>query len=113
MTSRTLHAVTMNGLLWGTVVLTFVATTSCAPLLATDPLIRGTVVDVGNGWLDVRHKSGRVVRVLITTSTDVTQGRAVARIACVRAGQRTMIMLAQPSGPFFAREVRVFGGGTC
>lgn len=71
--------------------MTFVAATSCAPLLGTDPLIRGTVVDVGNGWLDVRHKSGRVVRVLLTTSTDVTQGRAVARIAFVRAGQRTMI----------------------
>jgi hypothetical protein len=35
------------------VIATILASTSCASLLRTDPFIRGTVVDVGDGWLNV------------------------------------------------------------
>ena len=76
------------------------ASTSCASLLQTEPFVRGTIVDVGNGWLDVRHKSGRVVRIPIPGTIN-----AIAP----NPGSRAFVILNTPSGASFtAREIRVF-----
>lgn len=75
--------------------------TSCASLLRSEPFIRGTIVAVGNGWLDVRHKSGRVVRV-------VTSAASTAAAAGLKPNVRALIQL-EGRGPFVARDVRVFG----
>lgn len=74
--------------------------TSCASLLQTEPFVRGTIVDVGNGWLDVRHKSGRVVRIPIPVTINAD---------APKPGSRALVILNAPSGTsFMAREIRVF-----
>lgn len=54
-----------------TIVLTAIAATSCTPLLRTDPFVHGTIVNAGDDWLDVRHKSGRVVRIIEVNETPI------------------------------------------
>ena len=82
---------------------------SCAALLRTEPFIRGSIVATGDGWVDVRHKSGRVVRVLIVPTTDVRDGTPSAVAPTLMPGRRTTITLVAPRGPFVARKVRVAG----
>lgn len=84
-------------------ILLALASTSCASVLRTEPFIRGTIVNVGNGWLDVRHKSGRNVRVLTS---------ATATAAGLRPNVRAFVRLeGSAQGPLVAREVRVLGAG--
>lgn len=85
------------------------ATASCASLLRTDPFIHGTIVGAGDGWLDVRHKSGRVVRVVITPTTVVAQSTPSAVAPDLRPGLRTTITLDGTGGSFVARQADVFG----
>lgn len=67
----------MRVLLRGVVLLCVVlAAGACAPLLRSEPFVRGTIVGVGDGWVDLRHKSGRVVRILIPPQTGVVPGGA-------------------------------------
>ena len=83
--------------------------TSCAPLLRSEPFIRGTVVATGNGWVDVRHKSGRTVRVLIVPTTVVTRAAPTAVAPPLTRGRRVTLTLAARGAPFVARDVRVWG----
>ena len=79
------------------------AGTSCASVLATGPFVRGTIVSVGNGWIDVRHKSGRVVRV-VTTGTRTPPG--------LKPNVRAFIELQElEDARLVAREIHVFGTG--
>lgn len=91
----------MRTMSWIAILFLAFGSTSCASLLRTEPFVRGTVVDVGNGWLDVRHKSGRVVRV-------VTSAASTAAAAGLKPNVRALIQL-EGRGPFVARDVRVFG----
>ena len=70
---------------------------ACAPLFQTDAFIRGTVVGIGAGWLDVRHKSGQVVRVLVTPDP------------ALAPGVRAIVTLQRPGGPFVAKHIRIIG----
>ena len=83
--------------------------TSCAPLLLTEPFIRGSIVATGDGWVDVRHKSGRVVRVLIVPTTVLTGAAPTAVTPALTRGRRVTLTLATPGAPFVARELRVWG----
>ena len=79
------------------------AGTSCASVLATRAFVRGTIVLLGNGWIDVRHKSGRVVRV-VTTGTSTPPG--------LGPNVRTFIELQElDDARLVAREIHVFGTG--
>ena len=85
------------------IVVLALVSTSCACVLRTGPFIRGTIVDVGNGWLDVRHKSGRVLRV-VTTATAAT--------AALKPNVTAFIELeVSRQGLLVAREIRVGGPG--
>ena len=92
----------MNSLIRTGMILLTLASTSCASALRTEPFIRGTIVNVDKDWLDVRHKSGRTVRVL--TSAQTTAGGLKPNVRVFISLER----LAQ--GPLVAREVRVLGG---
>ena len=86
----------------GVLLLAF-GSTSCASVLRTESFIRGTIVEVGNGWLDVRHKSGRVVRVITTAVS-------TAAAAGLKPNVRAFIELeGSHQGPLVARAVRVVG----
>ena len=75
--------------------------TSCASVLATRPFVRGTIVSVGDGWIDVRHKSGRVVRV-VTTGTRTPQGLGPNVKALIELQESDDTRLV-------AREIQIFG----
>ena len=89
-----------------------VAISACAPLLRTEPLIRGTIVGIGSSSLEVRHKSGRIVRVLIAPTTTVASDTPSATAPILRPGLRTTITLEGSTSPFVARQVQVFGSDT-
>ena len=93
----------MKSLLRMSIVILALVSTSCASVLRTEHFIRGTIVDVGNGWLDVRHKSGRTVRVLTS---------ATGSAAKLKPNVRAFIRLEESAqGPLVAREVRVLDAG--
>ena len=85
------------------------ATASCATLLQSDSLLRGTIVGVGSDSMDVRHKSGQIVRVVIAPTTAVVSNTQPGTTPRLRLGLRTNITLEESSRPFIARQVRVFG----
>ena len=85
------------------ILLLALGSTACASLFRTESFIRGTVVDVGNGWLDLRHKSGRVVRVVTTTAS-------TGAAAGLKPDVRVFVELeGSGKGPLVARDVLVVG----
>lgn len=85
------------------ILLLALGSTACASLLRTEPFIRGTIVDVSDGWLDVRHKSGRVVRVVRTAESTAVAAR-------LKPDVRVFVEVeGSGNGPLVARDVQVGG----
>ena len=74
--------------------------------------LRGTVVDLNGEHLRVRHKSGRIVELVLDDRTAVVDQEGAATLSAVRDGRRVIVKVEPlADGRARAARVRVFGAG--
>jgi hypothetical protein len=74
--------------------------------------VRGAVVSVGDMTVDVRHKTGQVVTLLLDGRTTYERGHAATDRTSLRRGARVTVDVESTGRVNHAVHVELFGGGT-
>ena len=82
------------------------------PAAAAPWELRGTVVAAGEERLQVRHKSGQIVELVLDARTTVVGQEGAATVSALTHGRRVVVHV-EPLGDGRSRaaQVRVFGAG--
>lgn len=101
-------------MMWLVIALAAAALQGCAHRAAVEQAhrwqVRGVVVALNGDALDLRHKSGRIVRLIVDDRTRFA-GSAAAADGAVRPGVRVAADVEPEGGALHALRVQVFGGG--
>ena len=73
--------------------------------------LHGVVVAAGGGTLSVRHKSGRVVALVVDDRTVYSQRDGPGRAPALRPGARVRVQVETRAGIDYARQVHVSAAG--
>jgi len=92
------------------------ALAACSHRTAPQPFasweLRGTVVDQSGEHLRIRHKSGRIVELVLDDRTAVIDQEGAAALSALRHGRRVIVKVEPlADGAARAAQVRVFGAG--
>ena len=97
------------------VVLASLSVAACADH-ATPPFapweLRGTVVELRDERLRVRHKSGQIVDLLVDDRTIIDGSEGRATVSALTHGRRVIVNVEPSAGGPRAARVRVFGGSS-
>lgn len=74
--------------------------------------LRGSVVDVRNGTVEIRHKTGRVMTLVVDDRTTYTRHHEPADSAALRRGVRVAIDVERTPQADRALHVELFGRGS-
>lgn len=99
------HAARVRQVVWALIVGAVVLGEACA---ARGHVIRGTVTVVDPTRIEIRHKSGQLVSVALTSGTTYRWDDGSASVNDVNVGARVLVVLDEPPSPFSAVEVRIF-----
>lgn len=86
----------------------FAALSGAQACVAAGHAIRGTVTGLEPTRLEIRHKSGQRVSVVLTPRTSFRRGDSGASFDDVRIGGRVIVVIDEDVTPFRAMEVRIF-----
>lgn len=89
----------------GVVATCVAAATACA---TSQYHVRGTVAAVNPSRIEIRHKSGQVVPIVIGPMTAFRCDHTPASLGDLRVGSRVMVLFEERTGPFSATQVRIF-----
>lgn len=94
------------------VVVLWIASIACAARAPEKPhtwQLRGVVASVQNKVIEVRHKTGRVVRITVDERTAFIENDATASPQSVRVGKRVGVEIESGGDGARARRVVLFG----
>ena len=75
----------------------------------TERFVRGTVTVVDPKRIEIKHKTGQLVSIALSSGTTYQWDDNPASLDDVLVGGRVLVVLDQPEGPFNAAVVRIFG----
>ena len=92
-----------------------IAGVACAARAPQTPHVwqlRGAVASVHDTALEVRHKTGSVVRLTVDEHTEYVRSESPASLQSLNPGRRVRVEVESVAGVQRARRVDIFGGGT-
>ena len=75
----------------------------------SERFVRGTVTVVDPTRIEIKHKTGQLVSIALSSGTTYRWDDNPASRNDVLVGGRVLVVLDQPEGPFHAALVRIFG----
>ena len=69
--------------------------------------ITGTVTSVGDNTLTVKTTKGKTVKVSVDAKTEYARGKAVAKMADLKEGDRVVVHAMEMNGSMVAHEVNI------
>lgn len=75
----------------------------------SERFVRGTVTVVDPTRIEIKHKTGQLVSIALSSGTTYRWDDNPASLHDVFVGGRVLVVLDQPEGPSHAAVVRIFG----